>query len=521
MERVVGVVVCGGEAAGKGGSGVVAMAGKVELVNRNSASSKRGRDDIVLEFLQSWSLWFSRTDLYICGHEKKNTMEWLPMCEKLEKVVGERNWLDMMIVYCRDFVDKHRDFALRVNRLIGYMRVACEDRVAFIQELRSVKGETVSTKTAAFLEEMMNKEGSQEWRLCDLEKGAREMAFEIDSFMLKLMDEEPSHTLPICDELRISVNTLDWEPQFILRCRREISEDLRLAREINALCYRLTAVVDERKAFVDELYMLAGEYVPGKMAEFIKQVQNKDISNLMKLQILGREFELRAYEKELFIKKLKGLMVVQLSVIFLFLWVSGRWREKGPLAICSFPFASWIWSFTGCTAVAGLIANVVPSFESLLVRCSTISSHNVSSMISHCRKWISKRDKIAHYSDATYVICKSKKTLLLQELSRTADSYDIRDQLSVLFRREVVKDSQRMHDYYRLSDELTEGVKMRDEYMNELRMLVKCEEILESIEIMRRMQVDDMGKGSRLMVMASAIQTKVHEKYCFIVKLRG
>ncbi|GKA41915.1 hypothetical protein Tco_0734575 [Tanacetum coccineum] len=82
--------------------------------------------------------------------------------------------------------------------------------------------------------------------------------------------------LPICDELRKSVGKVDWEPQFILRCCKEISEDVRLAREINALCMPLTAIV-----------------------------QNKDILNLMKLHILGREFELRAQEKELFIEKLK------------------------------------------------------------------------------------------------------------------------------------------------------------------------------------------------------------------------
>ncbi|GJV89429.1 hypothetical protein Tco_1533367 [Tanacetum coccineum] len=112
--------------------------------------------------------------------------------------------------------------------------------------------------------------------------------------------------LPICDELRNSANSLDWEPQFILRCRREITEDLRLAREINALCARVTAIVDQREMFVDELDMLAGRHVPDKMANFMKQVQGKDIPNLMKLQILGREFELRAQEKGIFIEKLKG-----------------------------------------------------------------------------------------------------------------------------------------------------------------------------------------------------------------------
>ncbi|GKB56045.1 hypothetical protein Tco_0912231 [Tanacetum coccineum] len=114
--------------------------------------------------------------------------------------------------------------------------------------------------------------------------------------------------LPICDELCISVNSPDWEPQFILRCRREISKDLRLAREINALCARATAIVNERESFIYELYMLAGRPVPGKMAEFMRQVHGKDISNLMKLQILRRELELRAQEKAVFIEKLKGNM---------------------------------------------------------------------------------------------------------------------------------------------------------------------------------------------------------------------
>nr|GFA10992.1 hypothetical protein [Tanacetum cinerariifolium] len=52
----------------------------------------------------------------------------------------------------------------------------------------------------------------------------------------------------------------------------EISEDLRQAREINALCARVTAIFDERESFVDELDILVGRYVPGKMAEFVKQV---------------------------------------------------------------------------------------------------------------------------------------------------------------------------------------------------------------------------------------------------------
>nr|GEV30129.1 hypothetical protein [Tanacetum cinerariifolium] len=102
------------------------------------------------------------------------------------------------------------------------------------------------------------------------------------------------------------MGTADWEPQFILRCNREKLEDVRLARDITALCMRVSAIVDERVNFVNELDMLEPKLVPGKMAEFIKEIQDKDIQNLMKLQIIRSEFELRVREKDIFIEKLKG-----------------------------------------------------------------------------------------------------------------------------------------------------------------------------------------------------------------------
>nr|GEZ87154.1 hypothetical protein [Tanacetum cinerariifolium] len=85
------------------------------------------------------------------------------------------------------------------------------------------------------------------------------------------------------------VNSPYWEPQFIYYCERAKLDDIRWA-------------------FIEELEMLVYKFVLGKMAEFMKEMQDKDISNLMKLQILGREFELKAREKDLFIEKLKGNM---------------------------------------------------------------------------------------------------------------------------------------------------------------------------------------------------------------------
>ncbi|GJY30174.1 hypothetical protein Tco_0413669 [Tanacetum coccineum] len=95
--------------------------------------------------------------------------------------------------------------------------------------------------------------------------------------------------LPIFDKLHRSVNSPDWEPQFIYYYERSKLDDIRWN-------------------FVEELEMLAYKFVPEKMAEFMNKMQDKDIPNLMKLQIHGKEFELRAREKDLFIEKLKGNM---------------------------------------------------------------------------------------------------------------------------------------------------------------------------------------------------------------------
>ncbi|GJT60331.1 hypothetical protein Tco_1003864 [Tanacetum coccineum] len=101
---------------------------------------------------------------------------------------------------------------------------------------------------------------------------------------------------------------------------------------------------------------------------------------------------------------------------------------------------------------------------------------------------------------------------LLQKLARAADSHDIKDQLSVLFEREVIKDRQNMQSYYMISNKLREAVRMREGYFNELQTSNNSNKVANSIEIMRRMQVDDIQMASRLMLTAKEMKTKVHEK---------
>ncbi|GKC94777.1 hypothetical protein Tco_1160219 [Tanacetum coccineum] len=114
-------------------------------------------------------------------------MSWLPNYKELERAVGGHNWLDMMIVYFDDYAYEQREFTRRLNVLIGEMNEACIDRMAFVQELRSVAGESVPAKTVVSLEEMMNKEGSIECQLADLVNEGRELVHEIEFFVGKLM----------------------------------------------------------------------------------------------------------------------------------------------------------------------------------------------------------------------------------------------------------------------------------------------------------------------------------------------
>ncbi|GJZ68570.1 putative reverse transcriptase domain-containing protein [Tanacetum coccineum] len=215
-------------------------------------------------------------------------------CENYDELraIGGRNWLDMMIVYFDEYAYEQWEFAHRLNGLIGEMNEACRDRMAFVQELQSVAGESVPAKTAVFLEEMMNKEGSREWQLADLVREGRERVREIEFFVGKLMRDARANFKVGRDKGAI-VKAYGY---FVMMCILEGGCSW---------------------TFVGELDMLAYKFVPGKMAEFMKETQDKDILNLMKLLILGREFELRAREKDLFIEKLKVRKKVVYSLCYL------------------------------------------------------------------------------------------------------------------------------------------------------------------------------------------------------------
>nr|GEW67637.1 hypothetical protein [Tanacetum cinerariifolium] len=109
---------------------------------------------------------------------------------------------------------------------------------------------------------------------------------------------------------------------------------------------------------------------------------------------------------------------------------------------------------------------------------------------------------------------------LLEELTRAVESNLTKDQLIVLFEREVDEDAGKVRDIRRLSSELREAVRRRDGYVAELKASRSYDDALGTIEMMTHMQLDDMEKAARLLLMARESQIKVDENTDFIMRMR-
>ncbi|GJU92566.1 hypothetical protein Tco_1317322 [Tanacetum coccineum] len=183
-------------------------------------------------------------------------MEWLPMCAKLEEAVGVRNWLDIVFLYCQKFLAEHRDFSIKVNRLVGQMNEACQDRIAFVQELESVAGVAVIAKTVVFLTEMMDKEGFRELQLRDLEKEARERALEIKMFVQKLMCKmvEFMKQLQVVVGLVGGVVVFREEEDAVFYCGFDV-ENL-IQSEISGVFKRIEMKLEDARGYLLEVFDL-------------------------------------------------------------------------------------------------------------------------------------------------------------------------------------------------------------------------------------------------------------------------
>nr|GEU57163.1 hypothetical protein [Tanacetum cinerariifolium] len=95
------------------------------------------------------------------------------------------------------------------------------------------------------------------------------------------------------------------------------------------------------------------------------------------------------------------------------------------------------------------------------------------------------------------------------------------DVLVSLFFREVAEDAEKIMDFRGLSSELRATIRRRDGYIVELSLYKSCDDTLGTIEMLSCMQLDDMEKAARLLLMTRETKIKMDEKTGFIMRMRN
>ncbi|GKA21388.1 hypothetical protein Tco_0701377 [Tanacetum coccineum] len=354
---------------------------------------------------------------------------------------------------------------------------------------------------------------------------------------------------------------------FILYCRRVVLVDLRLAGVVNNLCREIAAINEERDLFVEELDTLVGWFLPKKTYGFVKETQTKDMEKMVELlwtYINDDGFGLRAFS--LLCVSWGRLVAAERGAslrfcLFLAGPVLGFWQavhlQQGFAVVCkqsllplspsvtdfSFPFWGYSWFFTGSEVARGA-GGSVPVFQedepatsdgifygSAGLYFSTSSLHGCPVILSSAGVKKVRGDVPEFQSLFMFmlvIVASAVNPVIVcagyDDLISGFKGKNMSSRVSLIMSgvpAEVAKDLQKLQEFCRLSSELREVVRMRDQYIDELKMLSGCDEILESIKIKRRMQLNDMEKASHLLLMARETQSKLYEKNTFIVKLRG
>nr|GEU36214.1 hypothetical protein [Tanacetum cinerariifolium] len=207
------------------------------------------------------------------------------------------------------------------------------------------------------------------------------------------------------DDMDRCNRTLSLLREVEVKTREKFSDNVRLGIEINALYARLTVIVDERVHFVDELDMLAPDCEHDWFAISVPEATKEDMQIATKLNRLREELLVLCEKRRNIAHELR----IFRSIVFV-------------------------------SKAAKFVAE---------------SARKANDQAAQVRK---VETKIEATMNADGVSC-----MLTPELARAADSNDIRDQLLVLSKREVDEASEKMHDYCRLSDELRDGVRKKDD----------------------------------------------------------
>ncbi|GKC63682.1 hypothetical protein Tco_1096280 [Tanacetum coccineum] len=96
-----------------------------------------------------------------------------------------------------------------------------------------------------------------------------------------------------------------------------------------------------------------------------------------------------------------------------------------------------------------------------------------------------------------------------------------KDRLLNLFNQEVGEDVARVREYRGVACGLKITMRRREEYIGELKALGDCEGAVETVRFMEGLQVDDMDRYDRSLLLMKEMEVKAREKSRFILKLSG
>ncbi|GKA12948.1 hypothetical protein Tco_0692494 [Tanacetum coccineum] len=156
--------------------------------------------------------------------------------------------------------------------------------------------------------------------------------------------------------------------------------------------------------------------------------------------------------------------------------------------------------------------------ESVRRKCGYIRALKVGpiSVVASERLKFLERMRLEDMEKGIRLLLMMKET---EELVSAAGSDATKDQLVVLFEREVAESLGKIEEYRRLCIELRANIRLRNDYICELQLYRSCDDVIGSIAMLRRMRLDDADNASRLLSLARETQQKVDEKTDFITRI--
>nr|GEZ83928.1 hypothetical protein [Tanacetum cinerariifolium] len=91
--------------------------------------------------------------------------------------------------------------------------------------------------------------------------------------------------------------------------------------------------------------------------------------------------------------------------------------------------------------------------------------------------------------------------------------------LAFLVDQEIMEDRVRLDVYWNLASQLTESVRRKSKYINELKGR-RGSENADNLRFMKRMRLEDMKKGTHCLLMLKETEMRMKEKGIFVSKLK-